>query len=801
MRDWALTAEDPYSLRIAADARTSHPSYVNDQIWELRLEGGEPPALALETSYGLRARGMRLFPAFHLGEQFRMDPASFEVRPTVRRFLTNYLWVEFQPFDEVLVVAEYWVPESDRVAGRLTLHNLGLEHLEVRSLMHALLRPDEAGASMTAETRQGVTVLSGRTGNLAPVVFLAGGAVRAVSAYPALRVNLPIEPGGSDSLLWAHAAGQDPRDSFAAARELAALNWDGEIARVERANARLLEIETGDEAWDAALAMAQKVSLGSYVGPTHHLPHASIVLSRSPDHGASLRADGRDHGWAWEGQSGGDAFMTALQVLPAAPELAKGLLLNFLAAQNADGTIDWKPGLGGQRKGSLCAPLLATLAWRIYQWTEERSFLEEVLPGLERFLQNWFEQQHDRDLDGHPEWDHIMQSGFHEWPTFQRWRTWGGGLDITLAETPDLAAYLLKEHMALIAIRRALGRSESIAELEARVDRLQEALNRGWSGNPPAYRHVDRDTHAAVRGTRLAIQRGEFNLELNRSFDPPVRVQVRVKSEDKALPAFQICIRGRGAAPRRRRVVRLHRKQFDWHLGLGSVTSQVLFSEIEGVEVSGLSDRVTSELGVADYSRLDQTCLLPLWAGAPGEEQAAQLVERTLLAPDYFWRLHGIPGCSAKDPAYAMEGKEGTASLWMLPNLLLGEGLVDYGYLSEAADLVGRLIAASAGALLRDKSFRESYHADLERGMGERDHAGGVAPLSLFLYVLGVRLITPQKVVLRGRNPFPWPIRLSWSGIEIRWNKELARVRFPDGAEVEVRGEHPQTVEQEALAA
>jgi len=50
MREWGLTAEAPLSLRIAADARMTVPSYVDDQIWELRLEGGSPPALALETT-------------------------------------------------------------------------------------------------------------------------------------------------------------------------------------------------------------------------------------------------------------------------------------------------------------------------------------------------------------------------------------------------------------------------------------------------------------------------------------------------------------------------------------------------------------------------------------------------------------------------------------------------------------------------------------------------------------------------------------------------------------------------------
>ncbi len=137
----------------------------------------------------------------------------------------------------------------------------------------------------------------------------------------------------------------------------------------------------------------------------------------------------------------------------------------------------------------------------------------------------------------------------------------------------------------------------------------------------------------------------------------------------------------------------------------------------------------------------------------------------------------------------------------MLANVMLGEALVDYGYLAEAADLVSRLVAACKGALVRDKCFREGYHPDLDQAMGASDHAAGVAPLSLFLYVLGVRLISPRKVVLRGTNPFPWPIKIRWQGLEISWNKTAAWVRFADGAEVRVQGEQPQVVEQEPAAA
>jgi len=71
-----------------------------------------------------------------------------------------------------------------------------------------------------------------------------------------------------------------------------------------------------------------------------------------------------------------------------------------------------------------------------------------------------------------------------------------------------------------------------------------------------------------------------------------------------------------------------------------------------------------------------------------------------------------------------------------------------------------------------------------------------VAPLSLFLYVLGVRLISPRKIALRGHNPFPWPVRLSWRGVRIEWNHEGAIVEFPDGGKVNVEGKSMTQVRQ-----
>jgi hypothetical protein len=127
---------------------------------------------------------------------------------------------------------------------------------------------------------------------------------------------------------------------------------------------------------------------------------------------------------------------------------------------------------------------------------------------------------------------------------------------------------------------------------------------------------------------------------------------------------------------------------------------------------------------------------------------------------------------------------------------MLGEALVDYGYVEEAAELVGRLMGAIIHSLRVDKSFREAYNADRLEGLGERGHLSGVAPVDLFLYTLGVRLISPHKVWLRPGNPFPWVVVVNWRGLGLECLKDRTIVTFPDGQQIEVVGDEPQEVEQ-----
>jgi hypothetical protein len=96
--------------------------------------------------------------------------------------------------------------------------------------------------------------------------------------------------------------------------------------------------------------------------------------------------------------------------------------------------------------------------------------------------------------------------------------------------------------------------------------------------------------------------------------------------------------------------------------------------------------------------------------------------------------------------------------------------------------------------LKREGAFRRYYQSYTGQGSGERNSLNGLAPLGLFLEVLGVRLISPQSVSLVGFNPFPWPVTVKYRGMTILRQKEKTIVVFQDGQTVVVTDPAPHTV-------
>ncbi len=811
MRDWSLKQGDPLYLTLAADARFCTPDYTNDHIWELEFGTGEPRALALHTTYGLRARSMRIFVRFNEGGERVSDPAEFASPPRLRRFYPNFAAVEYAPLENLGVNAEYWIPDSHAVAGRLTLVNrsntprrIGLEICAVLAALD--------GRSLTPIQQQMVNVLAGQTSGITPVVFMTGGPKHGPGPHPSLILELDFGPGAQRVISFAQTALDNLAASFEAARHAAAQPWEAQRTRIELQNeAHVLDIHTGDPEWDAALAFSQKAALGLFMQAKAQLPRPSFVQARQPDHGFSHRDDGSDYPPLWNGQSVLESYYLST-LLPGAPELTKGLIQNYLAVQSVAGEVDNKPGLGGQRGKLLAAPLLASLAWNTLGRVEDKSFLAEVFPKLLDFYRAWFTPEHDRDRNGVPEWDHILQTGFEENPLFDVWHAWSQGLDISLVHSPALAAMLVREADSLIKMAIQLNQSakgqmsnkddqsaeydEEIAWLEACIERLKSAVETGWIEQTGLYSYQDRETGRTQAGRTVARLNGSGELRPEIEFPQPVRLLVEVLTENPAAARPEIEL---SEATARGESESLYGQRFQWRAGGLVATSRRIYRQLGKVNVRGVAKGERVLIKTVNTTSQDLTLALPLWAGIPDSKKATRIIQ-VLMDPERFGCPYGFPSLPrAGDPSSttthpALRGESAARAtaeaevIAMSVHLpwqhLIGEGLLAYGAQKEAVLLITRVMKAVIQNLKSSHAFHQRYHARRGTGMGERNALQGFAPLGLFLQTLGVSIHAATRVLLEGRNPFPWPVTINYKGLTVTRGLDRTLITFPNGKNV-----------------
>lgn len=792
MREWQLRLGDPLCLTLATDVRLEKSNYVDDHIWELSLSGGEPVALSLHTTFGLRARSMRLFPQFTIGDQTFLEPAAFSQSPIVAKILPNFIQLAFSPVANIDVEAEIWVPQPHVIAGRYKIANNTKIHRALRLDLIAQLAPTE-GHRMAPLELQAATVLSGLTGGLAPILFMTGGAKAGAGPYPSLGLKMDLAPNEQRQTTWALAATTDRDASFELARLIVAQKWDAELTRIELLNSGQVEIYTGDPEWDAALMLAQKQAIQLMMSETEHLPHASFVIARQPDQGYSRRGDGGDYNHLWNGQSPLEAYYLADILLPIAPDLAEGLARNFLAVQTEDGFIDWKPGLAGQRSKLLATPLLTSLIWRIYEFNENMAFLEESFEPLRKFIQLWFTPDHDRDGDGFPEWDHPMQAGNDDHPLYSPWRSWSVGVDISVAECPALAAMLYRECVTLARMARVLERHEALSEIETLAERLKALLETTWDETSAAYMDRDRDTHFCTHSETLLEGKGSRVFRIEREFQEPARLLINIYTDETVRRRPTVFVHGVSATGRPR-VARISDEHFQWMPGWGHLTGQQVFSALRRIEVHGLEPEDRIHVYSVGYDQQDCSQLLPLWAGTPTPERARRLVEETILNPQRFWRRYGLPTVWKSSAA----SEAALLNCVNLPwNALILEGLLQYGFRPQAAELMTRWMNAIIQNLKREGAFRRYYQADTGEGCGERNALNGLTPVGKFLDVLGVQLISPRRVALVGFNPFPRPITVKYRGLSVLRQTDKTIVVFPDGQTVTVDDPAPRIISLE----
>ncbi|NJN44093.1 MAG: hypothetical protein HC806_04745, partial [Anaerolineae bacterium] len=589
---------------------------------------------------------------------------------------------------------------------------------------------------------------------------------------------------------WVSAGLSSPEASFTLARSTAARDWEAEYARIEMTNASQVDIQTGNPKWDLAFALGQKTALNLIHGPTEFLPHPSWVQTRLPDQGFSLRSDGSEYGHLWDGQTPLDTWHLCGLLLPAYPNIAQDLIRNFLSTQNNEGHVDWKPGLNGRRTGILATPILSTLAWKIYQANEDLPFLDEVFPALLKFYNHWFDPRYDGDGDGVPEWSHPVQTGFEDNPLFAYWQPWSQGADISLFESPSLIAMLLRDGQSLLKMSRVLERLGAVHDLNQRIEKLTIALSRTWNEKSGSYRYLDRETHASTDGNTIGRRTGPGMVQLSQTqFDDPVRLLVRVYPTGEGARDVQVHISGKNGDGNQETEM-FTPENFRWSLGIGTGISKNVFTVLDDIRVENISPDDKVVIHSVDFGFHDQTLLTPLWVGTPTPEQAEKIIKKHIMRPNRYWRGYGIPACLNPE-SRAAETVEIFQTVWTPWNALIGEGLVQFEYHDLAAELVSRLMDAIGSNLQETGSFRKHFNSVTGKGIGEKNALSGLPPLHLFLNILGVNLHSPWKVGLKGKNPFPWPVKIRFRGLVIDRDLEVTLVTFPDGQTVKVNNPTP----------
>lgn len=791
MRDWSLTAGDPLYLTLAADSRLCKPDYVNDHIWEVALDSGEPAAIALQTTFGLRARSMRIFLRFTEGANVVTNPNAFINKPSLRRFYPNFLTLNFVPFENLSVATDFWVPESHALAGRITLTNKTNVIRQLKLEVCAQLAPLD-GQTLIATQHQSINILAGQTSGITPVIFMTGGPKPGPGPYPSLLLDLELGPGSTRTLAFASAALDTIPEAFELARKTTARAWEAEKTRIEMLQAsEELEIQTGDPDWDAALAFSQKAAHALFFNGNEHIPNSSFVQARHIDHGYSRKGDGTDYPPAWSGQTLLESYYIA-SILQGAPHITRNLIVNFLATQNEDGEIDGKPGLAAQRGKLLAAPLLASLTWKYYQATHDEDFLLEVFSKLVKFFWSWFSPAHDRNRDGAPEWDHLLQTGFDDNPIFDVWHPWSQGLDISLVHSPALEAMLYREAQTLVKIANKLGKpADETGLIQSQAEKIRESIAASWNPNQSFYAYRDRETGLVSTGKVIAKRKGDGNLRPKYESETPIRLLIEVQTKSPAAKRPEVQISEYFTKTKGETEIILGH-QFQWRTGGLVATSQNTYKRIGRIEVTGLDEKDKINIHSIDTTGEDITLALPMWAQIPDQQKAHALIGRNILTAERFDRPFGLPSLPASpDP----EADTVSMSVHFPWNQLIGEGLLAHGFRAEATRLTAHMLNAVIQNLKQNRAFYQRYHAESGAGIGERNALQGFAPVGLFMQALGVTILSATRVKLEGKNLYPWPVTIKYKGMTIVRASEQTVVTFVNGESVIVKEESPCIVE------
>lgn len=771
------------TLTIAADARLCRTNYADDQVWELRLGETGQPAMGLFTKYGGRVELASLLPTFSFDGRTVAETQTFVSPPVIAAFAPNYVLVEGELTGGLRLEAEYWVMESNACGARFTLFNTTSADIALHVGVSSAVTVGEKPADLAVLTLAdgGNALLLGKHPRLQPVVLLENGHADSNTRKSA-RVIAPLNvpAGGSASVRWVHGGADTMQNSLHIAHFWLAQDWDAAFTQIALAAQSVPLLDSGDPELDNTVALSYQYLLQSFINATDKLPYPSVVGRRTIATGYSAAGDGSDYDRSWGGVSIQTAYLVALSAASIAPELSKGLIYNYLAIQQRSGSIDARPGLGGQRAGYDVAPLLARLTWRIFRYTGDTAFLKKTLPKLMLFYRYYMQL----DSDYLPQWVDEKQMGYPYFPTFAVGQSWAQNADINRVECIDMATYLLSEGLCLSNIARYLKMTEFDNEIQRLLEHNRIRLDDLWRRD--RYQYRDHQTRKVNKPQVLLTEaRGDEAHFITAAPERPSRLIVRITGGTDRAPKCQIHIDGLDKDGKTVTET-ADTTRIRWFRGYGVFTTDAVFKQVDRIHAEGLSRVMQLSISTIDHTRMDITTLLPLASmGGITQDRAARLVD-LLTDPKKFWRPNGVSMVPATDENFDSSNQKGGGGIWLAWFSMLGEGLCDYGHVEVARDMLKRLLKLQTEIIGRDGYFHEFYDSDAVKGWGEPHSVQGIVPLHLLRRVLSIRILSNSQVWTGDRFVWGNPVTVRQHGVVVARSDAGTRVEFPSGTVVEL---------------
>lgn len=800
LRRWQLEQDSHFSLYLAADARLSRTSYLNDQVWELTPGAPDSPALLLQTRYGGRVGLATIIPMWQVDGHSIYESSAYATAPVMTSFAPGYAQVEGDLTTTLHLTADYRVIDSRIICGQFILQNNGDSPAQIHmDLLGQVLVNKQEKRLAILSLNDGTFALSmGMLTGLEPVLLFEGATadLETIRISPKIGRDITLDAGESITLRWVHAGMDAMQTSLNYTQNALNGDWDKMLADIENAAREIPDIHTGDEALDLAIALSYHQLVQSVLDPADAtktqttnrlpLPYHHLVATRHPDKGFSPSADGLDYGRGWNGLTPQTAYLAALATATYDPLRAQETVKNYLAVQKHNGWVDFRPGPAGQESGLLLTPLLARLAWECYEISGDTEFLKEVFSGLLKFFRRWFQADVDVEFDGIPEWQDEHQTGYSFFPTFST-AIWAQGVNIKYLETPDLAAYLLSEGLSLLAIAHVLNDNIAEASLHDRIQQLRDALDSMWKDGRYTYR--DRDTDGFSTPITL-LNGGNADEEhiLAYKLDIPSRLIVQISGGTGRMPKASVHIEGKDRHGNKIVENVEVQKGFVWGYNGGSYNSIHTYTQVDKITTNGLSRVYKMTVKTVDTTRLDINALMPLWSKGVPADKAEKLVA-LMTDESHFWQPNGVTMVSAQDANYDPSSANGGGGVWAYWLSALGDALVDSKRITVATNLLKRFMQAQVTVLNEQHHFSEFYHSALPQGLGESGYLTGIIPLHLLAKVIGVHIVSSGTVWTGGTFAWGSPITIQRAGVTVVRATDSTKITFPSGHEVTLPAE------------